>query len=506
MQHNTRSNTIYKMGLILSSRVLTALLGIIFLPLYVRFLGVESYGLVAFYATLAGGLSLLGTGLSASTNREVSRLHANFSSMQRKASLLFSVEIINWIIAFAAGILIIMCSPLIAKYWINTQEISIPVLRYSIIVMGLIFAFQLPYAVYEGALNGLGRQGTFAVINMIFAIVKSVGVILVFMYVKADIITFFLWQLLVTAGLTLTARHLAYKIIDPSGSKKYYSAKMLRQIKSFALGITGIAVVSFFIAQADKIIVSKFLLLEYVGYYSIAFLLAGVLGMIASPLQTIALPKFNALESQGRHSELKTYYYKIIKWMAVLLMPAGFAIMAFSNDILLLWTRNASLAAQTSPILQVVTLGYAFNGVASIFYLYTLAKGNTRYGFYQNLASIVVILPLLIILTKQYGALGAASCWLIYNTMMLVISLPVFHFLYIKGEYFRWVKQAFIFPFLLSAVIFLAGKWLQLQIYPTLNVFELILILFFLSLVYILLIKDLRNYIYLLIRKKFAWF
>ncbi len=498
------NNTVYKIGLILSARVITALLSIILLPVYIRYLGVESYGLVAFYATLAGALSILGTGLSGSTNREVSISFAQGGTSERLTSLLFSVELLNWLIAFIACALLLLSSSFIAEHWINSKEVSTPVINYSVMIMGLMFACQMPAAVYEGALNGMQRQGDFAIINLVFAIVKSVGVILVLEFIRADIITYFLWNLLVTLCLTIALRLRAYQLINPLGKRKIFSLKLLKSIKKFALGMTGIAVVSFFISQVDKVIVSKYLLLDYVGYYNIAFLLAGLLGMIASPIHTIVLPKFNNLEAQSKSLELKELYYRTSKWMTILVVPLGFALIAFSHDILLLWTKNTVLANETSPILKVVALGSVFNSIASVFYLYTLAKGNTRYGFYQNLICIAVILPLIIILTQRYGALGAGSCWLIYNALLLTVSLPVFHHLYIKGELFYWVRHSFIFPFLLAAVLFLGVKWLQLKFYPGLNLFELAWLILLIMALYAILISDTRNYL-LGVIKKINW-
>ena len=51
-----------------------ALMGIAFVPLYVKVLGVESYGLVGVFAVLQASLMLLDLGLTPTLSREMARL------------------------------------------------------------------------------------------------------------------------------------------------------------------------------------------------------------------------------------------------------------------------------------------------------------------------------------------------------------------------------------------------------------------------------------------------
>ena len=53
---------------------LTAIVFVIVIPVYVKYLGVESYGLIGFFASLQIIFSVLDMGLSATLNREFARL------------------------------------------------------------------------------------------------------------------------------------------------------------------------------------------------------------------------------------------------------------------------------------------------------------------------------------------------------------------------------------------------------------------------------------------------
>src|SRR5659263_597684 len=51
----------------------TALVGLACTPLYIRFMGMEAYGLIGFYFMLQGVIQILDLGLSPTMNREMAR-------------------------------------------------------------------------------------------------------------------------------------------------------------------------------------------------------------------------------------------------------------------------------------------------------------------------------------------------------------------------------------------------------------------------------------------------
>src|SRR6187399_569581 len=132
------------MAVILVTRICTALIGIILVPLYVKMIGVESYGLIAFYSTLAGTLAILDVGLSASISRQTAILQTQPNKQKELNDLLFSVEVLNWVIAIVVGIIIMALSYPIAVYWIKAKDLPISSIQQAVMLMGIVFAFQFP--------------------------------------------------------------------------------------------------------------------------------------------------------------------------------------------------------------------------------------------------------------------------------------------------------------------------------------------------------------------------
>ena len=59
------------------------LMGLIFIPLYIKFMGIESWGLIGIFFTLQNISGLLDLGMSNTLNREMARLSALLSPQTR---------------------------------------------------------------------------------------------------------------------------------------------------------------------------------------------------------------------------------------------------------------------------------------------------------------------------------------------------------------------------------------------------------------------------------------
>lgn len=483
-----------KMAIILFSRIWGVLIGIGLLPIYIKLIGTESYGLIAFYSTLAGALAILDLGLSASITRQVAIMKTQIGKEINLLNLVFSIELLNWIIAITIGILIIALSHPISIYWLRSNSISVESIRKSIMLMGVLFAFQFPSSVYDGVMIGLQKQIANALINILFTTVKAAGVILMLKLVSPTVECYFVWQASVTLLFTLFLRFYVKAKVAYGKVSARFSIGELRNIWKFAAGMTSISLVTFFLSQIDKLVVSKMLTLDFVGYYSLAFMVAGSIGMIISAVQPVIYPKFTTLIAENNNSGVVDLYHRTCKWVAIIVFPIGFALIFFAKDILHFWTSNDVITLNTLPILQVCVAGSVINAIVAISYIFTISNGNTKMGLYLNLIASIILVPLLFWWTSKYGALGASYVWLVLNLGYLIFWLPFFHTNYLKGELINFFVNDLARPFILSGLIFFSAKIFELNITRDMNLGYFCLLLIFSSILYVMIIPELREY------------
>ena len=78
----------------------------------------------------------------------------------------------------------------------------------------------------------------------------------------------------------------------------------------------------------------------------------------------------------------------------------------------MIWTRNPDIADHAHLILSLLVIGYGLNQLACLPFALQVAAGWVKLGVYTNAAAVLIIVPALVVATRFYGGVGAASVWI----------------------------------------------------------------------------------------------
>ena len=438
-----------------SGKVWTSLLSLAFVPLYIKLMGVEVYGLLGIFMSLGALLSLLDMGLSATLSRELSRLSTVDDSEQEGRNLVRTFEVVYWGTGVVIGIAVVLLAPLIAQYWINSGEVGRETVEYALMIMGMSIAFQWPGGIYSGGLMGLQRQVVLNVIRSLMATLQHVGALLILLLVSPTILAFFFWQSFVGLLATISLGIWVWRSLPESNSAAKFQRALLVKNWRFATGMTGISLVTILLTQLDKIILSKMLTLEMFGYYMLAFSVANSLNNFSTPIFSALFPKFTQLVTSGDMNGLASLYHKGTRLLSTLMLPVAITVIFFSEEILALWLNDPVLSENTQAILVLLMIGTSMSAIMAMPYALQLAHGWTRFSIYKNLIALTFLLPLLLLLVGWYQGIGAAVVWLILNLGYLAIEVPIMHRRLLKTEMRNWYQRDIIQPLLLVTVVVL---------------------------------------------------
>ena len=163
-----------------------------FIPVYIKLMGVEVYGLLGVFMSLSALFVLLDMGLSTTLSRELSRLSVIENSEQESRNLVRTFEVVYWLIGIVIGASVMILAPLIAEYWINSANISTETIEQTLLIMGMLLAFQWPRAIYIGGLEGLQRQVLYNVIKTLSMLARHIGAVLILIFISPSILYFFI--------------------------------------------------------------------------------------------------------------------------------------------------------------------------------------------------------------------------------------------------------------------------------------------------------------------------
>jgi len=437
-----------------AGKFVAAFLGIVFVPIYLRYLSVEVYGIIGFFTSIQAFLFLLDGGISPTLNREVARLSVFPEKARELRDLSRTLEILCWTIAFAVCIIALVISPVAANYWLVSKNIPTETIREALMIMSVTLAFQWLTGFYTGGLYGLQEQKLLNIINIISAVIRSSGAFIVLAYVSPTIEAFLFWQFVATALNCFLLVLFFWRKLPKTAEKPRFRLILLREVWRYAAGMAGTSVVVLVLTQTDKLILSKMLTLEDFGYYSLAITLAGMgIGMIVGSISSVYFPQFSQFVAQDKIDELRELYHRACQVMSFFLIPTVCVLAFFSYEILLIWTGKPEIAANTYILLTLVAVGTGLNGLMYLPYYAQLAFGITKIGFWQNMIAIIFLIPFMIYATLHYGAIGGALSWVILNFSYTIIGLQIMHRIILQGELKKWYLIDVGLPLLLAVII-----------------------------------------------------
>ena len=451
----------------------TALMGFVFIPLYLRFIGAEGYGLIGFFVLLSSTLSLLDMGFDITAMREIASFNeVGDSEKQRISTLLRSIELVLWAIALMIGVGVGLAAPWITTRWLNVQSARIPEVTNGIRLMAIALVIQFPIDFYSGCLIGLQKQVKLSVINSASATLRGVGAVSLWWLIAPTAQVFFAWQCVASAITVFFLRSSVRRSTAHPKSQRFNLAS-LRSVGKYTAGVGGINLLGYLLTQIDKIILSKVLPLKAFGYYTLAWTLGTFAYRFIGPIFNAYYPRVAQLVGQispqhlvnpQRDTELVQLYLRASRVMAVAIVPFSLWLAWYAKELLALWTHDTGVAEAAAAAVAWIALGTLCNGLMHIPYTVQLASGQLKLAFWHNFIAVLLVVPLTYYGATHYGLQGAAlSCFLL-NIGSVIIGSPIMYRMMMKNARSDWYRHAVAYPVLEAAFLIAVSYQLSRQL------------------------------------------
>jgi O-antigen/teichoic acid export membrane protein len=438
----------------------TAIMQLACIPLLVRFLGAEAYGLIAFFLTLQVSLQILDLGLSATLNREMAGYSTQPARAAEARDFLKTMQAVNWAIGLGLGLGVIALAPAISAHWVQARSMSLPELRDAIRLMGLVLLLQWPLGFYQAGLIGLQQIVRLNIVRIAGVSISLGGAVLAMWLGGATLRHFFEWQIFASAAQVSATAITLWTCMPPGQRSARFDASLLRGVLRFAGGVGGIAALGALLTQMDKIVLSKLLPLADFGYYSLAAIVASSLQLFITPVFSVVFPRLSSAVARDNTDEVRRVYHMGTQVMSSLVLPTAMVLAAFAPLGITLWSGDPALAATVAPISVLLLAGTAINGLMNLPYALQLAYGWTRLGLGLALFSFVAFAPLLIWSAGRYGAVGGAATWAALNICYFALGIPLTHRRLLRGEMKRWLFTDVGRPLAAVLVVVVAARLL----------------------------------------------
>jgi|GEM_PF-4453309 len=442
------------------SRVLIGILNIAVVPLYMKYLGMEAYGLVGFFAIVQSFVTVFDLGISSALTRSLSHNLPNVSLRQKSRDLSRTLEVFYWGISAVIGLSIAVFSPLIASHWIKRVAISESQLHLCLWLMATALLFQFPFSFYTAGLVGLQRQIEQSALNLLFWVVRSLGVIPFILQADDRLSSFFFWQASVSLLSVIIVRHAFWHYMPRADAKTRFSLHSISSVWKFAISVSAFSILLLIFNNIDKIYLSGKLSLDQYGYYVTAWQVATVLYLFYMPVYTVFYPVFVQLHSSENRQSFVQEFRKANLMVSLLITPTVAIIVVFAPEILLMWTRKQDVAVHAAPIVRLFMPG-AFSG--AFFYLLwavSQARGDVHRLVNFPFVSIVLLSVIVPFSFTYFGSQGVAASWMIVS-VTLNFSMAFYVFCTsLKLEALSWLFKTIFTPSIVCGLIVFLARFI----------------------------------------------
>lgn len=422
-----------------------------------RELGGEVLGIISFSITLTFlFIAISDMGLSLLVTREVAaNRHSDAPYVE---ALVRMVGALSWFAFLVSALFVVFLAPILINRWVQIEitDISEATLALQVISIGLLLA--IPRAAYGAVINGIERVDLWNLANLLAVTVQQVGLILV-LASGGRLLNVAIWYC-VSAVVGLFP--FLYFIFRLCGIRflapKWSLAPLVRDVKFashlFANSLTGLVM-----TQVDRWAISRFLPISLLGYYGFAQGLASKGGILPGVIANAAFPALSSMVTETINEDnWRVQYHKLQEFSAYAYFPVSAAV-AMLGIVVTNMVFNHKIVELIWLPLVLLSIGQYLLGLLNVPYWLAVALKRPDISLYSNLWAFLVVLPGVLILTYQYGLMGAACSPLLYAAWQLVYFVPRFSAHCMGAVSAQWYGHAG--PFFVIGMFSYSLTWLS---------------------------------------------
>jgi len=410
-------------------RVLLLPFNLILIPIILRYIGVEGYGVWVFVQTVMTFATLMDFGISSGITKFTAQYEAesNYTKILQVFNTFFVIYLCISVVFFTV---ILLCQDWIITTFIKTDVIAGGDISFVLLLSAAIFGMNIAFSVYPSFLNGLQRMDLtnkagilWGVCNFIFSVV--------FLYlgwgIKGLVIANGLSSLITMfTHILLTIKVAPYLKLNPF----LFDFKTLSRVFRFSSygAIGGILAMLHF--KFDKLIISYFLGLEYLTFYDVAHKIVFLIWGISGSFTTSIMPAASSTYVNLGLSKMKEIFQATFKYSALIAIPVFLFISVMSGQIIFLWLGPGY--ENSAFLLRFLSIAYLINVLTGPGAAILTGMGLPRIPFLGSLITATTSVTLSVILIMKIGLpaviispLVAHTLGAIYGFVMLQKVLDV---------------------------------------------------------------------------------
>ena len=376
------------------------------IPLLVKFLGEESFGLFSLAWVVVGYLAFLDIGVSTATTKFTSEYLAKRESDQ-VSRLVRTALATNSIMGLVAGALAIAIAPFLIQH---AFKIPAPLHSQALHVF-LAVAFALPVLLTQGVLRAtFSSFQRFDFINIVNGSTITVQwLLMTFLAWKGFGVVIVVWvAVLARVAMVISYLILLRRVVPDVFHHLSFCWQTLWRLLHFGAWVSVSQVMSPVLVYFDRMMIAAMVSLSAVTVYTVPTEVFNRLGILPSCLMATLFPALSHHGATGgANGQLSRLYAFTSRYLLFVFFPLFAFLTVNARDIFTVW-MGSGFASQGTLVLQILAAGAFVNFLARLPFGAVQALGRPDVTGKFHLLELPIYIALCVLMISRWGITGAA--------------------------------------------------------------------------------------------------
>jgi O-antigen/teichoic acid export membrane protein len=377
------------------------------IPILIRGLGTDRFGILTLAWALIGYASLFDLGLGRALTQLVAK-KLGAGEDREVPALVWTSLLLMLVLGVAGAAIIILISPWLIHSALNVPDPMEPETLQAFRLLGLSLPFVITTAGLRGLLEAHQRFGLINALRIPMGVFTFAGPLLVLPFSKSVVPVV---GTLVAGRIAAWAAHLllCLRVVPELSRSIGWERSAVGPLLRFGGWMTVSNVVSPLMVTLDRFLIGALVSMTAVAYYATPYEVVTKFLLLPAALMGVMFPAFSTGFAQdGERTAL--LFGRSVKALFLVLFPIMLCTVALAQDGLKLWL-GAEFSQHSFRVLQLLAVGVFINSLA--YTPFTLLQGVGRPDLTAtlHLIELPVYLGLLWWLISTRGIEGAAVAW-----------------------------------------------------------------------------------------------
>lgn len=392
--------------------------GFVTIPLVVRALGNDRFGILALVWVVFGYFGLFDLGLGRTATRWVADALGRNETEGVPAAVWTTVGLQTAIGLAAAGLSHLL-APSIVRHVLNIPAAYLGETVRTLRLVGWSLPVMFVGSSFRGVLEAAQRfdlvNAVKVPLNVLFYVLPLAGAALGLALpgIVALLVLSRAAALAVWAGMGL-------RVLPALRARPVFRRDLVRPIFSFS-GWLGLSAVLYAVtASVDRLVIGSLLTVEAVAFYSAPYEAINRIGVVPNSLSMVLFPAFSFLGGGGRAERTESLFARSTKFLLLSTGPVFLLLMFFAGDALRLWL-GPDYAAQSARVVVLLAAGFLVNTVVAVPNNYLMGIGRVDIAPKYQAFELVAFVALTWAGARLGGITGVAAA-----SALRLAAFPVF--------------------------------------------------------------------------------